>query len=345
MGKANAPNDGLFVPFVIQELPNLNNTCKLTLAQILAFKDCRKTNAELGEVLAISEKTIGGVLATLKRAGLLTTGRRDGVRLLVANVSSSGRGSWLPGEAVAALELSSTDKVLLANIYSLGNCKKGCLASNFHLARVAGVTVQRVKDILTKLRSLGWIADNWKDGKRCLTIAQGLNPLPEKKTCTAQKQDALHSNQNKEKRILAKAENDLLSIDKKIEAVIQKTGWLNTQVKQSGLNAATITADLLQSGFVFVSENAARTYLKDFLGRKSSAAASREHQHAAAIIERCKDFWGAAPSHSQLAKLCALADKYGVHPVRYSINLLGISGDAFKFNAAAVFADLQTRHK
>lgn len=335
---------GLFLPFAIQEL-EIGNTGKLILSQINALGRCTDNDSTLAARLGIAAKTVSNNLTSLRAAGLLETWRENGGRVLRSIVRFSNLGSWLPSCAVNSADLTPTEKILIANVASLSKCSKGCIASNTHLAKIAGVTLQRVKDIISRLRSLGWLESLLQSGRRVISIAAKWLDVPVKNTCTSRKNDAPHSIENKEKPILAVAEKSTLPIDRKIESVIEKTGWLKSGIAAKGLSAAAIAADLLRTGFVFVSENAARAYIKDFLGRKDAAAAVVQHAAAAPIAERYKEFFKQQPSPQQLAKLCEAADKYGVHRVRYVINILGVNGDAFKFNAAAVVAELQKNYK
>lgn len=335
---------GLFVPFLVQEI-EATNTAKLILSQILALKDCTATDVELGAMVGVSAKTIANNLTTLRGLGLIESYNREGKRIINADLLTTDWGFWIPAAALSDASLNPTDKVLLGNIHSMGKLKKGCMAGNGWLARIAGVTVGRVKNILTKLRSMGWVKSVENAGKRLLQIAKELAQLPAKVTCTSRKSDGLPLYKNKEKTILPNGENPSFSINQKIEAVILKTGWLKKQVIERGLDAADLAADLLKSGFTFISENAARSYLKDFIGRKSAAVTIAEHPAAAAISERYAEFFHKKPSLSQLQVLLAAADQYGVNKVRYHINILGIGNDITKHNAAGVISSLKNGNK
>lgn len=337
--------NGLFVPFLIQEITTINNTAKIILAQIAALGDCVATDNEIGELLGLSSKTVSNNLTGLKNASLVETYRKEGRRVMVANVTTSNRGTWIPAAALTDPGLSVTDKLLLGHINSLANSQKGCIASNFWLAKVVGVTVGRVKNILTRLRSLGWVKSIENAGKRLLAIAKEIAKLPEKNTCTSRKSDGLHSIKIKRKTLLPAGEKTPLSINEKIESVIEKTGWLKKQAIDKGLNFKALAAELLQSGFQWVGENAARSYLKDFIARRAVALDVSKHPAAGPIAERYRQFFGAAPSLPQLAKLLDAADVYGVHRVRYAINIIGVGHDAGQFNAGSVVNFLQKNYK
>lgn len=340
--KQNQRIDGLFVPFSFQEHNGLTHFKKLLLSQIAAFKGCRNTDAELGEMLGVSAKTVGNNLSSLRASNLVSSYKKEGKRILNANLQfSENRGSWIPTEALTDPDLSPTDKLLLGNIASMQRKKDGCYASNFHFAKVLNITVQRVKDILTKLRSMGWVKSIEEAGRRLLSIAKGIFQFPANKTCTPRKQDGLHSKKNKKKNILPIGEKSSLSINEKLKTIIQKTGWLKKRVEQKGMDTAAIVTDLLKTNFQWVSENAARAYLRDFIERKTAAANVQSHAAAAAITERYREFFLKMPSIPQLQMLCTAADQYGVNKVRYHINLIGIGNDATKFNAASVIQNLQ----
>ena len=75
-------------------------------------------------------------------------------------------GIFIPVEVLDDPRLSGTDKLLLAEIDALrGENNEGCYASNAYLGKVVGVSAVRAKDIITKLRQLGYVETISFDGR------------------------------------------------------------------------------------------------------------------------------------------------------------------------------------
>jgi Mn-dependent DtxR family transcriptional regulator len=335
---------GLFVPFTVQERDDLTSTQKLIVSQIAALKDCDKTDGELSEMLQMSSKTISNNLTRLRSLDIVSSYRDKGKRVLTSSIQHTNRGSWIPSEIIADTDLSPTEKLLLGNINSMQHCKKGCYASNFHFAKVLGVTVQRVKDILSKLRASGWVQCIKRAGKRLLSICKSLAQLPGKNTCTSRKNDGIHSNKIKRKKILPVGEKSSFSISDKIQNVIKKTDWLYREVKQTGSTPADFTSDLLKTGFQYISDNATRAFSKDRIHRIKTAQKVMQHPAADHIADRYKKYFHNSPSPDQLGRLVAAADQYTVEKVAYAINVIGINSDQTKYNASGVISFLKTKY-
>jgi hypothetical protein len=74
-------------------------------------------------------------------------------------------GIWIPRAIVEHPDLNWTERGLLAEIDSLTG-EVGCFASREFLAMRMGLSVIRVKDILTKFRKMGLIVDLYFDGRK-----------------------------------------------------------------------------------------------------------------------------------------------------------------------------------
>ena len=77
----------------------------------------------------------------------------------------NGQGVWIPYEILQSDELTSTEKILYAEIYYLDNPYTHCTASNEHLAKFLGISESGLKKCLTHLRSLGYIETISFDGR------------------------------------------------------------------------------------------------------------------------------------------------------------------------------------
>ncbi len=66
-------------------------------------------------------------------------------------------GIWLPVELIKNKELDWTNKVLLAEIHSLHELPKGCIASNEYFGELLGITKASASKRITQLTKLGYI--------------------------------------------------------------------------------------------------------------------------------------------------------------------------------------------
>lgn len=96
------------------------------------------------------------------------------------------RGIWIPASIWLALNLTLTEKVLLAEIDSL-DTNEGCFASNAYFARFLGVTETTVSTSISKLKSLGLIYQHDFNGRKRIlksNIAKGFDQLVVDKVAT-----------------------------------------------------------------------------------------------------------------------------------------------------------------
>lgn len=75
------------------------------------------------------------------------------------------KGVWVPKEIYLSKKLSWTEKILLLEIDSLDNDQKGCYASNQYLANHLGIKPNSLANMISKLKSLGYIEQLWFDGR------------------------------------------------------------------------------------------------------------------------------------------------------------------------------------
>lgn len=78
----------------------------------------------------------------------------------------NGNGIWIPYEILQNDELTSTEKILYAEIYYLDRPDEHCTASNEHLAQFLKISEAGVKKCLTHLRELGYIHTVAFDGRK-----------------------------------------------------------------------------------------------------------------------------------------------------------------------------------
>lgn len=74
-------------------------------------------------------------------------------------------GYFMPVELIEDKRLNWTERALVAEIHALGKGPMGCTASNRHFASQLDLSEQRVVDILTKLRKLGYVRTSGFDGR------------------------------------------------------------------------------------------------------------------------------------------------------------------------------------
>ena len=82
------------------------------------------------------------------------------------NSCYNGNGIWIPYEILQNDELTSTEKILYAEIYYLDRPDEHCTASNEHLAQFLKISEAGVKKCLTHLRELGYIRTVAFDGRK-----------------------------------------------------------------------------------------------------------------------------------------------------------------------------------
>lgn len=78
----------------------------------------------------------------------------------------NGNGIWIPVEILHNSELTSTEKILYAEIYYLDRPDTHCTASNEYLAKFLKMSESGIKKCLTHLKSLGYIYTASFDGRR-----------------------------------------------------------------------------------------------------------------------------------------------------------------------------------
>ena len=64
-------------------------------------------------------------------------------------------GLWLPREVWLNKDLSTDEKVLLADIASLGGMSNGCFATNQYLADFFGLSKDRISKLISSLKNKG----------------------------------------------------------------------------------------------------------------------------------------------------------------------------------------------
>ena len=67
------------------------------------------------------------------------------------------RGIWIPKEIWLNKDLSTNEKVLLADIASLGGMSNGCFATNQYLADFFGLSKDRISKLISSLKNKGYI--------------------------------------------------------------------------------------------------------------------------------------------------------------------------------------------
>ena len=76
------------------------------------------------------------------------------------------KGVWIPREIWLDERLNAVDKVILAEIDSLGNSESGCYASNKYFAEFCGCSEVKVSRTISKLNQLGLIEIISFDGRQ-----------------------------------------------------------------------------------------------------------------------------------------------------------------------------------
>ena len=67
------------------------------------------------------------------------------------------RGIWIPKEIWLSKDLSTNEKILLAEIDSLGGSSDGCFASNQYLAEFFDLSKDRISKLISGLKNKGYI--------------------------------------------------------------------------------------------------------------------------------------------------------------------------------------------
>ena len=80
------------------------------------------------------------------------------------------RGIWIPKEIWLSKDLSSNEKILLAEIESLGGSSDGCFASNQYFAEFFDLSKDRISRLVSGLKNKGYITVelSYKEGKALL---------------------------------------------------------------------------------------------------------------------------------------------------------------------------------
>ncbi len=79
------------------------------------------------------------------------------------------KGIWIPIELMNDAKLDWPNKVLLAEIYSLGKLKNGCIASNQFFGDLLGIDKSAASKRITKLEKLGYIScENIHKDNQCI---------------------------------------------------------------------------------------------------------------------------------------------------------------------------------
>lgn len=77
------------------------------------------------------------------------------------------QGVWIPADVWLDRDLTITEKVMLVEIGSLQDEKRGCYASNAHFAAFFDLSVSRVSEIISGLAAKGMVdVEQIRDGKR-----------------------------------------------------------------------------------------------------------------------------------------------------------------------------------
>ena len=114
------------------------------------------------------------------------------------------KGIWIPAEIWLDERLSSTEKMLFAEISSLHDPEKGgCFAGNEYLANFLGLKERQIRSNISHLKSLGLIKQTAFNGReRILTSCLDL-PVREAENCRAGRQETaglLHIRENIEEK-------------------------------------------------------------------------------------------------------------------------------------------------
>lgn len=83
-------------------------------------------------------------------------------------------GIWIPKEIWLEPDLTALEKMLWAEIRSLGRHESGCFASNAYFAKFFGTTERRIQQMLAKLKKKNLIVNPGFDGRK--RILRALNP-------------------------------------------------------------------------------------------------------------------------------------------------------------------------
>lgn len=93
------------------------------------------------------------------------------------------KGIWIPREIWLAKDLSCHEKCLWAEIHSLFDRERGgCYASNDYLCDFFGIQERRLREMISKLKCLGWIQQVSFDGRtrilKAVVPPEDFQPLP-----------------------------------------------------------------------------------------------------------------------------------------------------------------------
>lgn len=77
------------------------------------------------------------------------------------------KGIWIPAAIWLSTDLRVGEKIMLVEIESLEDEKRGCYASNAHFAEFFGLSISRVSEVISQLEQKGFITiDQKRDGLR-----------------------------------------------------------------------------------------------------------------------------------------------------------------------------------
>lgn len=156
-------------------------------------------------------------------------------RGLFIKMSSKRKGIWIPIEILTNQDLDVTNKLLLAEIYSLTELEDGCIASDNHFSKLLGISRSAVNKRISKLKKLNLIESElvYKD-RQCLgrvinkrSISQKKHtPIPQGNIPVSQDDKVVFPKIDKPVR-QKNTINTTTNSNKLIQTVIQYTGGIS----------------------------------------------------------------------------------------------------------------------
>jgi len=150
-------------------------------------------------------------------------------------MNSKRKGIWIPIEILKNEDLDVTNKLLLAEVYSLTELEEGCIASDGHFSKLLGITRSAVNKRITKLRKLNLIESErvYKD-RQCVgrVITKPTNspkkhtPILQRNTPVSQKDKGVFPTEHKPIR-QENTINTSTNSNKLKQPVIQNTGGIS----------------------------------------------------------------------------------------------------------------------
>lgn len=96
---------------------------------------------------------------------------------------SKRKGIWVPGFILEDERLDAANKIILAEVFSLSELKKGCYASDEHFGSLVGITRPSVNKRINKLEKLGYLSKKTISGVGKYLIVneqdESVKPVPE----------------------------------------------------------------------------------------------------------------------------------------------------------------------